>query len=200
MFYYLSGTLALTGDGFAVIDCGGVGYRLTVSATTLASLPADAAPAPKVKLYTYLSVREDAVELFGFYSYEELETYKLLISISGVGPKAAMSVLSLMPPSALAAAVREQNVKLISRAQGIGTKTAQRIVLEMSGKLSDKMLNGSASAASAGVVTSAVKEAEDALVVLGYTRSEAEAAVGNVPDAGKKTTEELIRSALSRLI
>ncbi|MCD7775875.1 MAG: Holliday junction branch migration protein RuvA, partial [Firmicutes bacterium] len=132
--------------------------------------------------------------------YEELETYKLLISISGVGPKAAMSVLSLMPPSALAAAVREQNVKLISRAQGIGTKTAQRIVLEMSGKLSDKMLNGSPSASSAGVVTSAVKEAEDALVVLGYTRSEAETAVGNVPDAGKKTTEELIRSALSRLI
>ncbi|MCD7776450.1 MAG: Holliday junction branch migration protein RuvA, partial [Firmicutes bacterium] len=74
MFYYLLGTLALTGDGFAVIDCGGVGYRLTVSATTLASLPADATPSPKVKLYTYLSVREDAVELFGFYSYEELET------------------------------------------------------------------------------------------------------------------------------
>ena len=134
MFYYLKGTLVHTGDGIAVLDVGGAAYKLTVSSTTMGMLPPVSAAAT-VKLFTHMSVREDAVELFGFYTTGELDTFKLLTSISGVGPKAAMSVLSLYSPSALADAIASQNVKLISRAPGIGTKTAQRIVLELSGKL-----------------------------------------------------------------
>lgn len=208
MFYYISGRLTVVGDGFAVIDCGGVGYRLTVSSTTLAELPSIGASAgngmpagslPSVRLYTYLSVKEDAVELFGFYTMRELETYKLLISISGVGPKAAMSILSLMSPDALSDAVTSQNVKLISKAPGVGTKTAQRIVLELSGKLTAAVGDSGKDAASS-VATEAIKEAEDALVVLGYSRAEAASAVHGVADAAKKTTEELIRAALSRLV
>ncbi len=203
MFYYISGRLAVVGDGFAVIDCGGVGYRLTVSSTTLAELPSIGASAgnslPAAKLYTYLSVKEDAVELFGFYTMRELETYKLLISISGVGPKAAMSILSLMSPDALSDAVSSQNVKLISKAPGVGTKTAQRIVLELSGKLAS-VAGDSGKGAADSAATEAIKEAEDALVVLGYSRAEAASAVHGVADAAKKTTEELIRAALSRLV
>ncbi|MCD7787358.1 MAG: Holliday junction branch migration protein RuvA [Firmicutes bacterium] len=203
MFYYISGRLAVVGDGFAVIDCGGVGYRLTVSSTTLAELPSigvsEGNSLPAAKLYTYLSVKEDAVELFGFYTMRELETYKLLISISGVGPKAAMSILSLMSPDALSDAVASQNVKLISKAPGVGTKTAQRIVLELSGKLA-AVAGDSGKGAAESAATEAIKEAEDALVVLGYSRAEAASAVHGVADAAKKTTEELIRAALSRLV
>ncbi|MCD8311667.1 MAG: Holliday junction branch migration protein RuvA [Firmicutes bacterium] len=203
MFYYISGRLAVVGDGFAVIDCGGVGYRLTVSSTTLAELPSISASEgnslPAAKLYTYLSVKEDAVELFGFYTMRELETYKLLISISGVGPKAAMSILSLMSPDALSDAVASQNVKLISKAPGVGTKTAQRIVLELTGKLA-AVAGDSGKGAAESAATEAIKEAEDALVVLGYSRAEAASAVHGVADAAKKTTEELIRAALSRLV
>lgn len=201
MFYYISGELTHIAENFAVVDCGGVGYKLTVSATTLASLPSISSDCPEVKLYTYLSVREDAMELYGFYTTAELDLFKLLIGISGVGPKAAMSVLSLMSPSALADAITSQNVKMISRAPGVGTKTAQRIVLELSGKLAIS------ATAPAGVpvgakaaATHAFTEAQDALIVLGYTRAEAQNALKNVADADKKTTEELIKAALVALM
>lgn len=201
MFYYLSGELTHIAENFAVIDCGGVGYKLTVSATTLASLPSISSDCPVVKLYTYLSVREDAMELYGFYTTEELDLFKLLIGISGVGPKAAMSVLSLMPPSALADAITSQNVKMISRASGIGTKTAQRIVLELSGKLVAAEAKTSASGAAADTHRApAFAEAQDALIVLGYTRTEAQNALKNIPDADKKTTEDLIKAALTALM
>lgn len=194
MFYYLHGKLAHAGGGFAVVDCGGVGYKLIVSTTTLSAI----AGADEVKLYTYFAVREDSAELYGFYTTEELDTFCLLIGISGVGPKAAMSILSLYSPSALADAVAAQNVKLISRAPGVGAKTAQRIILELSGKLT--VGDTSAARTQAKPKTPAVSEAQDALAVLGYTRAEAQAAIAAIPDAEGKTTEELIRLALSRMI
>ena len=104
MFYYLTGKLVHVGDGVAVLDVGGVGYKLTVSSTTLGSLPSTSGE-PTVRLYTHFSVREDAVELYGFYTLDELDTFRLLTAISGVGPKAAMSILSQLSPSALADAV-----------------------------------------------------------------------------------------------
>lgn len=203
MFYYLKGELTHVAENIAVIECGGVGYKLTVSATTLASLPSINSDCPDAKLYTHMAVRDDAVELFGFYSLEELDLFKMLISISGVGPKAAISILSLMSPSALADAITSQNVKLISRAPGVGVKTAQRIVLELSGKL--VTLNSAADAkggSTAAVATRApsFSEAQDALIVLGYSRAEAQNALKNVPDADKKSTEELIKAALVRLM
>ncbi len=196
MFYYLKGKLVLASDGVAVVDCGGVGYKLTVSTTTLSAIVGK----DEVLLYTYFAVREDAAELYGFYTTEELDAFCLLIGISGVGPKAAMSVLSLYSPSALADAVAEQNVKLISRAPGVGAKTAQRIILELSGKLTVGEGSGSLSAKKASPASPAVSEAQDALAVLGYTRAEAQAAISAIPDAEGKTTEELIRLALSRMI
>ena len=197
MFYYIKGTLAHIAEGTAVIDCGGVGYKLTVSGTTLSALP-DPGREPEVKLFTYFAVREDSAELFGFYTMEELDTFKLLISISGVGPKAAMAILSQLSPSSLADAVTSQNVKMISRAPGVGTKTAQRIVLELSGKLVTSQPAASRAAAQAPK-NSAMSEAQDALMVLGYSRAEAQNVLSSIGNTEGKTTEDLIRLALSRL-
>lgn len=199
MFYYIKGTLELVADGAAVIDCGGVGYKLTVSGTTLSALSGakTGASAPTVKLYTYFAVREDSVELFGFYTLEELDVFKLLIGISGVGPKAAMAILSQLSPSALADAVTQQNVKLISRAPGVGTKTAQRVVLELSGKLVTPTASVKTSTAAAR--STAMSEAQDALVVLGYSRAEAQSAVASVDGAEAMNVEEIIRRALLKL-
>ncbi len=202
MFYYLKGELTHVAESTAVIECGGVGYKLTVSATTLGSLPSIVSDCPDVKLFTYMAVREDSVELYGFYTTEELDLFKMLISISGVGPKAAMSILSLMSPSALADAITSQNVKMISRAPGVGVKTAQRIVLELSGKLvtSEASQSTGTGASSATKRMPSFTEAQDALIVLGYSRAEAQTALKNVPDADKKSTEELIKAALVRLM
>ena len=136
MFYYVSGILAHREPGFAVIDCGGVGYRLTVSQNTLAALDRASARESKVKLYTYMAVREDDVELFGFYTEEELTTFRQLIGVSGIGPKAAMGVLSAFTPDGLARAVCTEDVKAIAKSNGVGAKGAARIVLELKDKMS----------------------------------------------------------------
>lgn len=202
MFYYISGELVHVAENTAVIDVGGIGYKLTVSSTTLSSLPSTSNEIPNVKLYTYMAVKEDAVDLYGFYSTEELDIFKLLISISGVGPKAALSILSILSPQALADAVASQNVKMISRAPGVGLKTAQRIVLELSGKLVSAVgtTSPSSGTAKATVKTPSVSEAQDALMVLGYSRAEAQNAIRSVADFERKTTEELIKAALVQLM
>ncbi|MBQ3126859.1 MAG: Holliday junction branch migration protein RuvA [Clostridia bacterium] len=122
MFYYISGGLALLEPNCAVIDAGGVGYRMTISQTTYAALPRPAQPMPQAKLYTYLAVREDAVDLYGFASTEEQSAFKLLISVSGVGPKAAISILSLLTPEKFALAVCSEDTKALSKAAGVGRK------------------------------------------------------------------------------
>ena len=160
MFYYISGKLAALmrdGDrGIAVVDAGGVGYKFTVSGTTYDRMPPhlSVSEAPDVKLYSYMSVREDGVELFGFASLEELSAFKMLISVSGVGPKVALSVLSLLTPEQFALAVCSDDKKTISKASGVGAKTAARIVLELKDKLMKSSL-GSTDAISAGIATSA---------------------------------------------
>ena len=127
MLYHVKGELVLCEGSLAVVDCGGVGYALTVSATTAERL----APmqGEEVLLFTHLQVREDGVELFGFGGREELSAFRLLISVSGVGPKAAISILSTMTPDRFAYAVCTEDAKALSRAPGIGGKTAARIVL-----------------------------------------------------------------------
>ncbi len=208
MFYYISGTLAHAEPGFAVIDAGGIGYKMTISQTTYDSLPAHLSvdTAPQVKLYSYMSIREDGVELFGFYSYEELSTFKLLISVSGVGPKVALSVLSYFTPEKFALAVVAEDSKALSKASGVGAKTAARIVLELKDKLSREMPSNMSvsaksleapqtSAASKGKLT----EAQDALTVLGYTRAEAMSAIRAVY-SDELGLEEIIRKALKELM
>lgn len=208
MFYYISGTLAHAEPGFAVIDAGGVGYKLTISQTTYDSLPARLSVdvPPKVKLYSYMSVREDGVELFGFYSYEELSTFKLLISVSGVGPKVALSVLSYFTPEKFALAVVSEDSKALSKASGVGAKTAARIVLELKDKLSKELPSSMSVSAktidmptASGTSKGKMSEAQDALTVLGYSRAEAVNAL-RVVYSDELGIEEIIRKALKELI
>ena len=207
MFYYLCGKLALLKNDLAVIDVGGVGYKLTISGTTYEAMPANRSvkEPPTIKLFTYLAVREDGIELFGFATETELATFKLLITVSGVGPKAAMAILSHLTPEKFALAVCTDDKKAISKANGIGPKTAARVILELKDKLM-KEAGGSdfATALPIAGATPAVKsgklaEATDALMVLGYSRAEAMAAMKDM-DIANMELEEIIRLSLKRLM
>ena len=202
MFYYLSGTLAHREAGIAVIDCGGVGYKLTISQNTLSALDKTAPRGDKVKLYTYMAVREDDVELFGFYTEEELATFKLLLTVSGIGPKAAMGVLSAFTPDGLARAVTTEDTKAIARANGIGAKGAARIVLELKDKLSYTNDTDAApiqSSAAAPKKSSHLTEAAEALTALGYSRAEVNAVLAKLHTDGMESGE-IIRAALAQFM
>lgn len=206
MFYYISGKLAHLEAGIAVVDAGGVGYKLTISTTTYEAMPANRSVSdpPTVRLYTHMAVREDDVELFGFATLAELSSFKMLISVSGVGPKAAMSILSLLTPEKFALAVCTDDRKTIAKANGIGPKTAARVILE----LKDKMMKESgdlsavapaAAAPSAPGGRSRLNDAIDALIVLGYSRPEAMNALKDV-DVNSMELEEIIRLSLKKMM
>ena len=203
MFYHLQGELCLADATGAVVDCGGVGYQVTISANTANALSGSLGQ--KVKLFTYLAVREDGVELFGFRTREELSCFKLLITVSGVGPKAAMSILSTMTPDRFAYAVCTEDAKALSRAPGIGGKTAARIVLELKDKISKDQMAGDLASlkelptakAPVGGTSGKVKEAEDALGVLGYSRAEIASVLRDV-DTATLSLEDIIKVALRR--
>lgn len=172
MLYSVRGKLIHTTSSSAVIECGGVGYNCQTTINTLKTLKLNT----EVMLYTYLNVREDAVELFGFATKTELDTFKTLISVSGVGPKAGLSVLSELSPEQVAMAIATDDIKTITRAQGIGKKIAQRIVLELKDKLakaasSDNSMSAVASS-TANAVTGNIPKAIEALGVLGYSPSD----------------------------
>ena len=200
MYYYISGELVLAEPNTAVVDAGGVGYQLTISGNTLGKLAGKIGS--KVKLYTHLSVREDAMELYGFSTMEELSSFRMLISVSGVGAKSAVSILSLMSPERFAVAVMNGDAKAIAKAQGIGSKTAARVILE----LKDKIKKEFAAEDDGGMTTedllptkeNNLSEAANALMVLGYTRVEASYALkGADPQAD---LEVLIKTALTKLM
>ena len=206
MFYYISGKLALATPSFAVIDAGGVGYKLTISENTYNSLPPrHTVDSPVAKLFTYMAIREDGIELFGFASETELSSFKMLLSVSGVGPKAAISILSLLTPERFALAVCTEDRKTISKAVGIGPKTAARIILELKDKLlKETDLNEAANASIESVAapktnSGKLSEAQDALMVLGYSRSEALAALKNI-DTQTDDLETIIKKALKQLM
>ena len=172
MYYYLSGTLAFRDAGICVIECGGVGYKCTVSLNTSAALANKLGE--QVKLYTHLAVREDGIELFGFGSESERACFNQLTSVSGVGPKAAMSILSVMTPDKFSLAVCTEDTKAISKAPGIGAKTAARIILELKDKVSKDMMGTElkqAQISTASNMRGALSEAAEALLVLGYDRN-----------------------------
>jgi Holliday junction DNA helicase RuvA len=201
MFYHIMGKFVHKEESFAVIDCGGVGYRLTVSMNTADAL-GYADGERTVKLYTYLQVREDDLELFGFYTEDELASFRLLISVSGVGPKAAMAILSLFTPEKLALAVASEDIKAISRANGVGAKTAARVVLELKDKFKGISPVGGGitmapSAGAGGAAPSAGKlgEALEALTVLGYGRAEVTEALRKL-DTASLSVEQIITAAL----
>ncbi len=195
MLYYVSGNVALLEPGLAVIDCGGVGYGCRVTAYTAGQLKLDR-PA---KLYITESIREDAFDLYGFISREEQRCYELLTSVNGVGPKAAMSILSAGPQN-FTLAVMTGDEKLLTAAQGIGKKIAQRIILELKDKMGGAMeLDFSGPTVSAPVQTgSNAALAHAALQELGYSPAEITAALKGVdPNA---TTEEMVRHALRAMV
>lgn len=193
MFYYVKGELVMTDPQSAVVDCGGVGYKLTVSMNTLSRLTE---LGKKVCLYTHFSVREDAVELFGFYDTEELYAFRLLISVSGVGPKAAIAILSLLSPAKFAVAVSTGDTKTLSKASGVGAKTAARIVLELKDKVSATAVADDGEAVVETARGGIIDDAIEALMVLGYQRQAAQKALAG---CNGETLEELMRAALNKI-
>ncbi len=197
MLYHLNGELVLCDMTVAVIDCGGVGYKLLISGNTLGKISGKTGE--KVKLFTYMKVSEDAVDLYGFADEDELETFKLLISVSGVGAKFALSILSLMTPSKLAMAIGAGDAKAISKAQGVGPKIAQRIILELKDKVAKQI---AVDTDTGEVITEEsagdnMSDAIDTLIVLGYKRGEAVAALKGIDP--KLSLEDVIRLALKKL-
>lgn len=197
MLYSVKGELIHIEPRVAVVSCGGVGFRCQITMNTARQLPSIGNEA---MLYTMMNVREDAIELFGFATQEELASFKQLTAISGVGPKVGLSILSELSPEKVALAVAAGDYKALTKAAGVGPKLAQRIVLEMKDKV--KALTSSASGfdmPSGGVVSAAgnAAQAVDALTVLGFTAGEASAAVGKLDSA--LPVETLVRDALKML-
>lgn len=202
MFSYLKGYLTQKGQNFAVIEVSGIGFKVYTSATTLQSISASEENSP-VTFYTYLYIKEGIMDLYGFSSQEELNMFELLISVSGVGAKGAIGVLSALTPSKLAVSLVTNDVASIKKASGIGPKTAQRIILELKDKIKNEELIVSPQEKSAEdaefIANDARSEAVSALMVLGYSKFEAERAVAKAsPDL--TDTEEIIKSALKALI
>ncbi len=200
MFYYLNGELAYREGNICVIDCGGVGYKLTVSMITADSLLTKLGK--QVKLYTHLAVREDGIEMFGFGSNEEKECFNKLISVSGIGPKVALSILSTHTPEKLAFAIATDDVTLIAKTPGIGKKTAQRIILELKDKLSIEMTDEyeaakPVSASNLGAKNPNLSEATEALMVLGYDKSTILSALRGVDPT--MDTADIIKAVLKKL-
>ena len=200
MFYYLDGTVAELLPYLAVIDCGGVGYACKTTNNTLASLK----KGQRGKLYTYLNVGEDVFDLYGFATQKELATFKLLIGVSGVGPKAALAVLSAGTPESLAMAIVTGDEKALTAAPGIGKKIAQRIILELKDKMARESggeldFSGGKGAPAAAVFSNKATEAAQALAVLGYTSAEVSMALKGV-DVEGLPLEEIIRQSLKKLV
>ena len=198
MFYYVNGTVAEIETGLAVIDCSGVGYACATTNYTLSQLK----KGERAKLYTYLNVREDAMEMFGFASQSELRSFKMLIGVSGVGPKAALSILSSTTPQQLSMAVVMGDEKALTAAPGIGKKIAQRIILELKDKLIKEQGGfeaGSGAAVAMPAQSNKAGEAAAALAVLGYGSQEIAAALKGI-DMDALPLEEIIRQSLKQMV
>ena len=200
MFYSVRGTLIYTEPGVAVVECGGIGLKCMTTMSTLRSLPQLGA---EVTLYTFLSVREDALDLFGFQTKAELNCFKSLTSVSGVGPKAGLSILSELTPEQLALSVAAGDYRTLTRAAGVGPKLAQRIVLELKDKVTKLSVSSGLPmgfVTNDGGIPSAAghaSEAIGALSVLGYTPTEAASVVSKFDSS--LPTEELIRLSLKEM-
>ena len=198
MFYSLTGNVIFTDLNSVALECGGVGFRCLTLTNTLRDVDVH----EKTTLYTHLNVREDALDLFGFSTEYELEWFKLLIGVTGVGPKAALAILSELSPDKLALAVSAGDVKAITRAQGVGPKIAQRVILELKDKAKSALSSfGEVSSQADDVAevfgSSNTSEAVAALTMLGYSQSEAALAVSKV-DASLPT-DQIIKQCLKLL-
>ena len=195
MFYYLKGKVTVIEQNLAVIECGGIGFQCIVTMNTLSRLERG----KEVTLYTYCNVREDGFDIFGFHELSEKRSFEMLLGVSGVGPKAAVSILSAVTPEGLALAVLNHDEKMITSAQGVGKKIAQRIILELQDKISKESAaltaSGSAPSVPAAASGSKYSDAAAALSVLGFTPGEASALLRRI-DVDALTVEEIIKEAL----
>ena len=195
MISYLNGKIAAKGENYIVMDVGGIGFKVFMPSIDIGQLPQ---PGSEAKVYTYFYVREDAMELYGFRSESGIEYFNKLISVSGVGCKAAIAILSVLPPADLAMAIIGGDTKAITRAQGVGAKIAQRIILELKGKVDTQDAIGVPVNNEAQYSPSADVSAINALIALGCSPSEAQKTVMQIPAAGM-STEEIIKEALRRM-
>ena len=197
MFYYLNGEITLMDDSLAVVDCGGVGYACHTTAYTLSRLRIG----QTAKLYTYCNIREDAFDIFGFSSRDELRCFELLLGVTGVGPKAAIAILSATSPERFTLAIMTQDERTLTAAQGIGKKLAQRIILELKDKMGavSEVDLSAPSAASVPTAGSTLALAQAALAELGYSSVEIGAALKGVQTEGK-STEDIVRQCLRAMV
>ena len=196
MIAFLKGKLVSSDETGAIIDVNGVGFNVIMPILDINKLPEAGCD---VTVYTYLYVREDVMDLFGFSDRESINYFKKLIGVSGVGPKAAISLLSALRPSELALAIISSDAKTIGRAKGIGPKMAQRIVLELKGKVETEDAIETSAPAENNFKPTADASAVNALIALGSSPSEAQKTVMQISREGNYTTEEIIREALRRL-
>lgn len=202
MISYIRGTLAEKNEDSAVVEAHGVGYQIFVPVPVLSELPP---LGESVKIYTYFSVREDGMSLFGFLSRQDLAMFKQLIGVNGIGPKSALGILSALRPDVLRMAVASGDAKTISRAPGVGPKTAQRIILDLKDKIRPEDVLAGGLEESLAVpeeifgVGQAGKEAVEALTALGYSAAEAAGAVKKVKITEEMTAEDVLKGALRHL-
>lgn len=195
MYYYIKGTLVQKGDNYLVVDANGVGYMIYTSLTSIAEV---GETGRNVTMYTYLHVREDVMDLYGFATVEEKNMFMNLISVSGVGPKAALAILSVTTPAKFAVAVVTNDVKTITKASGVGPKMAQRVILELKDKLKTEDLDIDMDEDIGEIPSDNRSEAISALIVLGYSPNDAQKAVKGID--GTLSVEEIIKKALSSLM
>lgn len=198
MFYYLDGIISFPEPGIAVVDCSGVGYKCFITQNTRAHLK----EGEKAKLYTFCNVREDAFDIFAFFSRAERSCFEMLLGVSGVGPKAALSILSANTPENLAMAIVMGNEKALTSAPGIGKKIAQRIILELKDKMSrenESLAQSPGAIPAVGMQSSKAADAAAALAVLGYSPSDIASVLKGV-DVESLTLEEIVRSSLRKML
>lgn len=200
MISYIKGKLTEVEDGIIVVENNGIGFNIHVPATVISSF---SSIGDEVKVYTYLQIREDAHSLFGFLSRDDLNIFKMLINVNGIGPKGALAILSTISPDDLRFAILSDDAKLISTAPGIGSKTAQKLILELKDKIkleeTFESYSKSVNTVKTDDVLIAKNEAVEALVSLGYGSTEAMKAVRDVENADELDSEEILKRALKKL-
>lgn len=196
MIYSVTGKIIHIEDGVVVVECGGIGYQIRTTLTTLSNLPK---VSEQTTVFTYMHVREDALELFGFSDKKELNCFKMLISINGVGPKAGLAILSAISSESLALAVAGGDYKTLTKAQGVGPKLAQRIVLELKDKVTNEQVSAgiTQNVSYNNVASGNSSEAISALVVLGYEQGDVASIVASFDPS--LSVEEMIKLALKKL-
>ena len=202
MISYIKGELTEVFEDTVVVETNGIGYNIRVPGSVLDRLPSVGS---SVRIYTYLYVKEDAMNLFGFLNRDDLSVFNLLLNVSGIGPKGALAILSTIGPDDLRFAVLSEDVKTISSAPGIGAKTAKRLIIELKDKLKlaevfETALANKEKASSENDVLLARNEAVEALVALGYASAQAMKAVQQVENAEEKDSEQILKEALKKLI